>query len=260
MKILVRLDDFTPHRHRGRWERVGEMLRGLGIRPLVAVVPDDHYFGSGGSDETFWREVRAREADGWHIGLHGDTHEVVPIPRGANREIFFASKSEFVGLPVEDQLRKISKAWDTFAQHGVRPRVFIAPNHGFDANTVEAVRRHGMMRTISDGIALRPYSDRDLLWLPQLDWQVPLFRFGFRTVCLHPSTQDDREFERIRRQLTAVRASVVSVEELEKGTPRALGLADRTFGFAFRGLYHARESLYALTQLLAGRSTRVSSE
>lgn len=259
MKVLVRLDDFTPNRHHARWTRVGELLRRLRIRPLVAVVPEDRYFGSVDSDEAFWAEVRTLAHD-CDIGLHGETHEVVPIPGGAAREIFFASKSEFVGLPVEEQLRKITAAWESFARHGVRPRVFIAPNHGFDAQTVEAVRRHGKMRYISDGIALRPYSDRDLIWLPQIDWKVPMLRVGFRTVCLHPSTMGDREFARITRQLEAVHASVVSVDALDGAAPPALGRADRAFGLAFRGFFHARESLHALLLLLAGRGAQVIRE
>jgi predicted deacetylase len=252
VKVLVRLDDFTPNRHRERWSRVTNMLRGLGIRPLVAVVPADRYFGPGASDDAFWSDVRELETSGWHVGLHGETHEVEPIPGGADREIFFASKSEFVGLPLEAQLRKITVAWDTFARHGVHPQVFIAPNHGFDAQTVEAVRRHGKMRYISDGIALRPYSDRDLVWLPQIDWKVPVLRVGFRTVCLHPSTMDDREFARITRQLEAVHVNVLSVDELGGTAPRSLGPADRAFGFAFHGFFRARESLLALLRLLAG--------
>jgi hypothetical protein len=259
MKVLVRLDDFTPNRHRKRWARVTELLDSLAIRPLVAVVPDDQYFGDAASDPVFWDEVRALESQGWIIGLHGATHEVVPIPKGVPHEIFFASKSEFVGLTGDAQLIKIAAAWEAFERHGIRPRVFVAPNHGFDALTVEAVRRHGKMPFISDGIALRPYSDRELVWLPQIDWKVPMLRVGFRTVCLHPSTMDDRELARITRQLRAVRADVVSFDALREGTARARGVADVSFKLVYEGFFRTRESLYELLSRLTRRGSRAAS-
>jgi hypothetical protein len=242
VQLLVRLDDFTPNRPRDRWSRVEAMLGRLSIRPLVAVVPQDRYFGAQVSDDSFWEDVRGLAARDWTIGLHGLTHEVVPIPADARREIFYATKSEFVGLPFEQQLQRISTAWNLFAAQGIEPDVFVAPNHGFDANTVDAVRRHGRMRYIADGIALRPFLDRGLGWLPQLDWRVPRIGFGFRTVCLHPSTISECEFRRVERDLARRRDEVVDVCDLDPTQFRAHGAGSKFFAASFAVYFWLRES------------------
>ena len=147
------------------WARVEAVLDRYGIRPIVAVIPNDRYFGPAATTDDFWQQVQGLQAKGWAIGLHGDTHLVRPIAPGVEREIFFATKSEFVGLPLDEQVRKLESIWQEFVSHDVRPVAFIAPNHGFDANTVRAVAQQGAMPFISDGISLRLFKDRGLIWL-----------------------------------------------------------------------------------------------
>src|SRR5437588_8124748 len=152
MKVLVRLDDFTPNRNVSRWGQIEYVLDSLGIKPLVACIPSDRYFGPAPTTEEFWDQVRKLQRKGWAIAVHGETHLVTPIAPGTSQEIFFAEKAEFVGLPEDVQLQKVARAWRAFAEQGVRPKVFVAPNHGFDANTVRAICKHGAMPFVSDGV------------------------------------------------------------------------------------------------------------
>jgi predicted deacetylase len=243
MKLLIRLDDFSPNRNVEAWNRVEAILDGCGVRPLVAVIPSDRYFGAAVSNADFWMQVRRLHAKGWAIGLHGETHLVVPIAPGAQHEIFFATKSEFVGLPFKDQARKLESGWQQFLAHGVRPVAFVAPNHGFDAETVRAVVQHGNLRFIGDGIGLRLFADRGLVWLPQIDWRIPRLRFGFRSVCLHPSTMTAREIDDFAMRLAAVAPACISLSEIEIGKVRERSPGDALFERAFRVYFKIKEAL-----------------
>lgn len=245
MKVVIRLDDYTPNRDVPAWDRVEAMLERHAVRPLVAVVPDDRYFGARATTETFWEDVRRLAQRGWAIGLHGDTHEVVSLAASAEREIFFAKKSEFVGLSFEAQLGKLTRAYDNFVAHGVRPVAFVPPNHGFDRNTVRALIQHGGMHIVSDGIALRPYRDRQLLWLPTLDWRVPRIPVGFRTVCLHPSSMAASELARLERDLPRIKRHVVSLEQIDPTIAGPKSVADKAFAALFRVYFNCKESMAA---------------
>jgi hypothetical protein len=250
LRLLIRLDDFTPNRNVAAWQRVEAICDSLQIKPLVACVPDDRHFGTTPTTETFWKDVRALQAKGWAIGLHGETHTLAPISRGCGREIFFATASEFVGLPEEAQYAKLSRAWNAFVGNGVRPVAFVAPNHGFDAVTVRALIKQGQLEIISDGVAVRPFRDRGLIWLPQIDWRVPLpfMAYGFRTACMHPESMDARELRIFEKRARRARRSIISMDDVARESIGSLGRLDAVFAGLFAAYFNVRESLYRLRQ------------
>ena len=256
MRVLIRLDDFTPNSNRESWGKIGAILDDLRIKPLVAVVPEDRYFGPEPTTADFWSSVRELQAKGWSIGLHGETHIVERIPVGMRGEISFATKSEFIGLPLEAQLEKLRRAWATFVANGVRPVAFVAPNHGFDRITVEALSRHGQIRVVSDGVSLRPFMDRGLCWLPQVDWRMPKIPLGFRTVCLHPSTMSAADIAEFARSAERAVGSFVALDELdlEHAQPRTPG--DAALEYLLSGYIAVKERI---ARLLAVRATRMAS-
>jgi hypothetical protein len=258
MKVLIRLDDFTPNRNLRRWEQIEKILDIIGVKPLVACIPDDKYFGSVPSSAEFWEQIRNLERKGWTIALHGETHLVAPIAPKTSHEIFFADKSEFIGLPEDVQLQKIERAWNIFAEHGVRPSVFVAPNHGFDANTIRALCKHGAMPFVSDGISWRVFRDRGLTWLPQLDWRMPRLRFGFRTVCLHPSTMGDREMDTFENASRAARHCFISINEIDQHEIGNHGIADVLFKLAFAVYLNAKKALYRWNPLAQSKKKPTS--
>lgn len=250
MKLLLRLDDFSPNRQAAPWSAIEGILDRHGIKPLVAVIPNDNHFGSKESNDEFWQHLKILQEKGWSIALHGETHQLSPISGGTPQEVFFASKSEFVGLPCEAQLEKLNRALDGLVRHGVKPVAFVAPNHGFDSNTVKALRQQGMIPYISDGISFRIFRDRGLVWLPQLDWKIPRLPIGFRTVCLHPSTMKDNEIANFEAALRRNAPNFVCLDDINAEWAPAKGLSDRLFAVFFRLFYTCKLALYQLRRFI----------
>ena len=201
MKMLIRLDDFSPNRDVKKWQSVLEILDKYQVSPLIAVIPNDSYFGHKFSDENFWREVKSLVQSGCEIAIHGWDHCVVPIHKCEQVELFFATKSEYVGLSYEEKRFRLARAFQIFELNGIEADVFIAPNHGFDSEVIEILGRAKFAKYISDGISFRPFYDRGLIWIPQHDWRIPKLGFGLRTICLHPSTMSMSELDDFERSI-----------------------------------------------------------
>jgi predicted deacetylase len=75
-QYLLRFDDLCPTMDRERWERFLPLLAQYKIRPILAVVPDnqDRALELSPPDAGFWEEMRARQASGATIALHGYRH------------------------------------------------------------------------------------------------------------------------------------------------------------------------------------------
>ena len=211
-RYLLRFDDLCPTIDWSLWDPIEDLLVDQGVKPILAVVPDnrDPALVSGPPAPNFWERVRRWQARGWAIGLHGYQHLAVNAEAGI---LGFPTKSEFAGLPYEEQARKLRLGLEVFAREGVRPDVWVAPSHSFDLVTVAALRDLGI-RTISDGMALRPYrDDRGTLWIPQ---QVALMRplpWGVWTFCYHATYFAKGGMGTFRRRLAQLRPRMISLAE-----------------------------------------------
>ena len=78
------------------------------------------------------------------------------------------------------------------------PKIFIAPGHSFDRNTMRALEETGFAY-ISDGIALYPFKKWGIVWLPQILWRPRKLLFGMITVALHPNTMTEKDFEKLEK-------------------------------------------------------------
>lgn len=124
-RFLVRLDDACPTLNRKMWREAETVLDAHDVRPVVAVIPDnlDPKMMLDSPDPNFWERVRGWQARGWGIGLHGCHHAYVTRDRG----LFGWSKgSEFAGLSREEQDGRIAHGLGIFAEHGIRPDMWIA--------------------------------------------------------------------------------------------------------------------------------------
>jgi hypothetical protein len=197
-RYLVRLDDACPTMARPAWDALEAVFDRLGIRPLVAVIPDcrDPSMASMPAEPAFWDRVRRWQAKGWSIALHGLHHSYHPDPPGAGSLVPFKREGEFVGLPLARQREIIARAWAMFAAEGVKPTLFIAPSHSFDKVTLEALKLETPIRIISDGLSWRKFRRFGFDWIPQQLWHFRSLRFGLWTVCLHPNMMDTRELDR----------------------------------------------------------------
>ena len=103
-------------------------------------------------------------------------------------------RSEFAGLPLDVQREKVSRGIAELAVHDVSPRVFFAPSHTFDANTLEALRLESGIRVVSDTVALKPYSRDGFTFVPQQSGRARVLPFPLVTFCYHPNTMEDGDF------------------------------------------------------------------
>jgi hypothetical protein len=62
-RYLLRLDDACPTRHRARWPRLEALFECWGIRPIVAVVPENADLELA---EGVWANARAPHAIGFN--------------------------------------------------------------------------------------------------------------------------------------------------------------------------------------------------
>jgi hypothetical protein len=166
--------------------------------------------------------------------MHGLTHELRPT---ASKLILpFYSKSEFGGLPLDRQAQKLRRAWEIFCSQGVHPKIWIAPAHSFDIETLKALTLETPIRVVSDGLARDQYFQHGVYWLPQQLWSFEEKRSGLWTVCLHPNSLSLQEIAGIQAQLERqYRSRMTSFDNLVLQKKRR-SVPDRFFssGFWFR--------------------------
>lgn len=199
-RYLIRFDDICPTMNWDVWRQVEDMLLAAEVKPILAIVPDNQCEALKACEANilFWDEVRAWQARGWTIGLHGYQHLYVTRDAGLLR---IKASSEFSGLPRNEQESKIRMALRIFERENVVPEIWIAPAHSFDTETLHALLKAGI-RCLSDGFSLHPYHDSDgMLWIPQQLWRFRKMPVGVWTVCLHLNRWTTADIDQFRSDL-----------------------------------------------------------
>ena len=160
--------------------------------PIVAVIPnnEDRKQMKEEVDSQFWNKVRSWQKKGWHIALHGYDHVYISKSSGL---VPFNNKSEFAGLSYEEQVIKIKEGWKIFKQENIDCKIWVAPSHTFDKNTLKALKEHTTIEIISDGVALFPFYRFGFKWIPQQVWRFRKMPFGLWSGCFHPNEMNDKE-------------------------------------------------------------------
>jgi len=254
-RYIFRLDDACPTMDHSRWARLETLFDNLGICPLVAVVPcnQDPILQVSEPDPNFWARVRCWQDKGWTIALHGYQHQFHYIDR-SKLLLPFYDRSEFAGLSFDDQSQMFRAAWEIFMSEGVEPRVWIAPGHCFDRITLSALKAETPIRIISDGVACDQFFESDFYWLPQQLWSFSRKLFGLWTICLHPNTMSDSQFDELAETLSACSSCIVSVTDLAL-IPRNLGLIDNLYALWFwrrSGFYKLAGTIRRMLSSLPG--------
>lgn len=241
---LLRFDDICASMDWGVWNRIEAILEQAKVNPVLAVVPDnrDAKLAVDPPNPDFWRRVRDWQARGWTIGMHGYRHEYVSRDPGI---LGLNPFSEFAGLPRGEQLAKLESSMGIFKAEGIKPSVWVAPAHSFDADTVKALKRIGI-KAVSDGYALWPYKDAEgMFWLPQQLWRFRRMPVGVWTVCFHINGWSQIKINSFEKALTAFRGRIADFESMhvEYGQ-RSCAAADRLFGRCFRAALWWRRKLH----------------
>ncbi|MDB4856679.1 DUF2334 domain-containing protein [Gammaproteobacteria bacterium] len=213
---LVRFDDVCPTMDWESWAKVEKVLVSEGIKPIMAVVPDnrDEKLIAGEYDKYFWSKVRSWKKMGWSIAIHGYQHLYQTDDSGL---LGLNKYSEFSGLSYEQQSKKLQKALKIFESHDVKPNLWVAPAHSFDKVTVRVLSDLGI-EVISDGFFKRPVKYMNMIWIPQQLWKFRHFRSGIWTVCYHVNGMKKEELERICSDLNQYNESIISLDYVLKNT------------------------------------------
>jgi predicted deacetylase len=232
-KFLLRMDDACQTMDGRKWQMLEELFDGLGIKPVVAVVPDnqDPELQRDNPDPEFWDKVRSWQAKGWTIAMHGYQH--VLHNTKSKLVLPFYEHSEFAGLPYEQQAEKIRRSWKIFGSQGVEPTVWIAPAHCFDLLTLKAVRAETPIRIVSDGIARDQYYEAGFHWIPQQLWGLTEKKAGLWTICLHPNTMTEQHIASLRHSIEGqYSGKIIALSDVEL-QQRQKSFGDRWEDFVF---------------------------
>lgn len=211
-QYILRCDDLCPTSSQPRWSRFLALFEEFGIRPILAVIPENLDLDLRFSPPArgFWMRMRRLEAAGATIGLHGYRHlsnsrgrSLVPLHRA----------TEFAGVPFERQREWIRAGMVILRGHGLNPRIWVAPRHGFDDQTVSALLEEGIS-VLSDGFARVPFVRNGMTWIPQQLWEPVDKPHGLWTICIHPNTAQDSLVERLRAFIRDHAVQFTSVERV----------------------------------------------
>lgn len=208
-RYLVRFDDICPTMNWRVWEQLEPVLHTHGVRPIMAVVPDnrDPHLAVDAPQPDFWARVRRWQAAGWAIALHGHQHLYTTQQAGL---VGINRYSEFAGLAEDRQREKLQLALAVFEREGVRADAWVAPAHSFDAVTLRLLVQAGV-RVVSDGFYTRPVQHMGAVWVPQQLWRFrPMWR-GLWTVCFHHNAFDQAAVERFATDIAGYAPHIVDL-------------------------------------------------
>jgi predicted deacetylase len=231
-RYLIRFDDICPTMNWAAWEVIESLLTRHGVRPILAVVPDnqDPKLIVDQPRADFWEQVRRWQAKGYTIALHGYQHVYVNQNPGMLK---LNPQSEFAGLPRTEQQAKLRRALAIFADHEIRAEAWVAPSHSFDLNTVDILRELGLM-VISDGLWPRPFTEASgMTWVPQQLWGFRAAPGGVWTICNHHNTWSELRLNQFAESLRDYRSRITDLPTvLKEFAGRKLSLADWLMGQA----------------------------
>lgn len=226
-RYVLRIDDLCSTVAAEPWRQFIELIEEFQLDPILAIVPDngDPELNQSSPDPGFWAQMRELQSTGATIALHGNRHICDSVGRSM---VTLSRGSEFAGVPETTQRAWIGEGIRILRGHGLHPRLWVAPRHGFDAATLRALEAEGI-EMLSDGFARRPFLRAGFTWIPQQLWTPCVRRNGLWTICVHPNTAGEADIEALRAFLGAHAAQFTSVDRaLAAFPPRALTLAQRT--------------------------------
>lgn len=213
MKTAIRLDDITPDMNRKNFMKVKKILDEACIKPLIGVVPysKDENLRCEKPREDFPRFVGELEQEGWIIALHGYNH----VYTTSNKGIFpLNSFSEFAGVDADKQYVMIREGKLQLQEWGLTPKVFMAPGHSFDSNTLSALSKNGIF-AVTDGFGKTPYIRSGVTFYPisRKRSECTSDKEGYSTYVLHTNTMTDMQIDQFGRMINDYRDHFIDYRE-----------------------------------------------
>jgi len=192
LKYIIRLDDACPTMDWKKWNTIFNILDKYTVKPIVAVIPnnEDKKMIIDEYNNSFWNEVEEWKSKNYYIAMHGYNHKYISKNAGL---IPMNNQSEFAGVDIKIQRKKIRKSWQIFKDNDIIPNIWVAPSHTFDENTLKVLKEETAIQIISDGVSFFPYIKDDFFWIPQQLWWYEEKKEGIWTICLHPNNMSDNQ-------------------------------------------------------------------
>jgi predicted deacetylase len=224
-QYLLRFDDLCPTMAAERFERFILIVQRHGIRPILAVVPDnqDPELRYQDPDPAFWDRMRSLQAAGATIAMHGFRHQCVSPGPSLLR---LHSRTEFAGIAEETQREWIRNGIQILRKKGLRPRLFVAPRHGFDSATLSALAEEGL-GFLSDGFATRAHIRKEVVCIPQQLWRPVKKPSGLWTICIHSNTAVSALEQELDLFLHESSKQFTNFDQLAKMVPKELSWSER---------------------------------
>lgn len=237
-KYIIRLDDACEKMNVERWDTVEKLLDKYNIKPLVGIIPhcEDGAMEQYPFDADFWSKAVRWLQKGWTVAMHGYNHCYTSKCGGINP---VNASSEFAGLALEVQKKKIAEGVAVMRSHGINPTVFFAPGHTFDKNTLEALKACSDIRIVSDTVANKPYRKYGITFVPLQAGVVRRLPFDTVSFSLHPNHMDKAGFDNLESFLQSNCSRFISFPTEEVRRKRSV--YDAILQFA----YLKRRKLYA---------------
>lgn len=216
MKILIRFDDIA---HNMNWElmdKCEKLFDKLNIKPVMGVIPNnqDEELLNYPKKNDFWNIVKNWQSKGWEIAMHGYSH--IYDKETNNKDFFqYGGRSEFFGHSLENQITKIKKGLEIFKNNNIKIRSFFSPNHTYDTNTFEALKKLGITEII-DGYGLKPYIENNIKFIPQLFYKTFFLPFGLQTTQIHLNYWQEKDFEKFSNLIIKNRNKIIPYDEALK--------------------------------------------
>ena len=199
----------------GKWAQMEKLLDKYSIKPIVGVIPnnkDVDMTSKYAKNNAFWEKVREWKSKGWELALHGYDHVCTTKDGGMNP---VNNRSEFAGVPLKKQEEKIELGIKVFNSHDIEPRIFFAPSHTFDKNTLIALKNKSKIKIISDTVANDMYKYDGFYFIPQQSGRVRNLKFKITTFCYHPNTMNHSDFDELEGFLKLNSDKFIDISKLE---------------------------------------------
>lgn len=193
---LLRLDDASEYRDVEKWYRMEELLEKYNIKPIFGIIPDckDPSLLTYSKDNFFWCTVAKWIDNGWIPAMHGYQHLFKTHMGGVNPVNHY---SEFAGVSYEEQCEQIQRGYNILKSHQIDTKIFFAPAHTYDNNTLKALEKETSIRIICDTIANDIYYKGGFYYIPQQAGAARELPFRTTTFCYHPNTMRENDFDKL---------------------------------------------------------------
>ncbi len=210
--ILIRFDDIAPNMNWKMMDKCERLLNEYKIKPVVGVIPNnqDRELLSYEKRDKFWQIIKQWQNMNWAVAMHGYTH--VYDSETQKKDYFrYGGKSEFYGHTLQEQLSRLNKGKKIFDQNNIKVNTFFAPNHTYDLNTFNALKKAGLYRII-DGYGLSPFVKNDINFLPQLFYKLIFIPFGIQSTQLHINYWNENDFIKFENFVKKHHSKIIDID------------------------------------------------